>query len=171
MPFHAAGIHRAGLTETAYHRAVSSYAPSIKTLAHAHKRAKDSETMYGSLLVVSMPTTPAEEGQKAPPRWRTTRMGSSYDTPVAPSPPHDGAPGPVDPSDSDAIPHWFTDMLMNDFRVGVPGRSGRDQLFPPNGPDDGPSGFLYTRTIRGTNLTYGRRQNTWTRREGLHLPR
>ncbi|KAH7232458.1 CHAT domain-containing protein [Fusarium solani] len=67
MPFHAAGIHRADSTETAYHRAVSSYAPSIKALAHARKRAKDSETTHGSLLVVSMSTTPAEEGQKAPP--------------------------------------------------------------------------------------------------------
>jgi CHAT domain-containing protein len=67
MPFHAAGIHQVGSAETAYHRAVSSYAPSIKALAHACKRAKGSETTNGSLLAVSMPTTPAEEGQKAPP--------------------------------------------------------------------------------------------------------
>ena len=67
MPFHAAGVHREGSVETAYHRAVSSYAPSIKALAHARQRAKDSGTTHGSLLVVSMPTTPAEEGQKAPP--------------------------------------------------------------------------------------------------------
>jgi hypothetical protein len=35
MPFHAAGIHRTGSTEKAYHGAVSSYAPSIKALARA----------------------------------------------------------------------------------------------------------------------------------------
>ncbi len=64
MLFHAAGIHRTGSTETAYHRAVSSYAPSIKALAHAGKRAKETEATHGSLLAVSMPTTPAEKDQK-----------------------------------------------------------------------------------------------------------
>ena len=43
------------------------YAPSIKTLAHTRKRAKDSETMHSLLLVVSIPITPAKEGKKAPP--------------------------------------------------------------------------------------------------------
>ncbi|KAK4113092.1 hypothetical protein N656DRAFT_836594 [Canariomyces notabilis] len=67
MPFHAAGIHRTGSTETAYHRAVSSYAPSIKALAHAGKRAKETEATHGSLLAVSMLTTPAEKDRKPPP--------------------------------------------------------------------------------------------------------
>lgn len=53
----------------------------------------------------------------------------------SPSRPHDGIPRPnngrVDPSDSDAILRRFTDMLMNDFNVGAPGRSGPDALFPP----------------------------------------
>jgi hypothetical protein len=49
--------------------------------------------------------------------------------------PHDGTPRPdrgerVDPSDGDAILQRFTDMLMNDFRVGAAGRSGPDALFP-----------------------------------------
>ncbi|ROT37123.1 hypothetical protein SODALDRAFT_279961, partial [Sodiomyces alkalinus F11] len=66
MPFHAAGIHRRGSTTTAYHRAISSYAPSIKTLAHARIRADNPKTS-GSLLLVTMPTTPAREGEKAPP--------------------------------------------------------------------------------------------------------
>ncbi|TWU71128.1 hypothetical protein ED733_002535 [Metarhizium rileyi] len=61
MPFHAAGKHRAGSTETAYHRAVSSNAPSIKALTYARKRAKESETAHGSLVLISMPTTPGEE--------------------------------------------------------------------------------------------------------------
>jgi CHAT domain-containing protein len=58
MPFHAAGIHHAGMTETAYHKVVSSYTPSIKSLAHARKRVKDVEWTSGSLLVVTMPSLP-----------------------------------------------------------------------------------------------------------------
>ena len=45
---------------------------------------------------------------------------------------------PVDPSNGDAILQRFTEMLMNDFRAGQPGRSGPDTLFPPD--DDG---FLF----------------------------
>jgi tetratricopeptide (TPR) repeat protein len=63
MPFHAAGIHRIGTTETAYHKVVSSYTPSIKALAHARRRTKNLEMTRGSLLVVTMPTTPAD-GQR-----------------------------------------------------------------------------------------------------------
>ncbi|PWI64611.1 hypothetical protein PCL_09505 [Purpureocillium lilacinum] len=58
MPFHAAGVHAAQTTETAYHLAVSSYIPSIKALAHAQKQVQDTETTSDSLLVVTMPTTP-----------------------------------------------------------------------------------------------------------------
>ncbi|KAH6681179.1 CHAT domain-containing protein, partial [Plectosphaerella plurivora] len=67
MPFHAAGIHHRDKrsTETANHRTVSSYAPSIKTLAHARSRVKAPQTL-DSLLMVTMPTTPAieDEGEK-----------------------------------------------------------------------------------------------------------
>ncbi|KAG7424334.1 hypothetical protein Forpi1262_v014530 [Fusarium oxysporum f. sp. raphani] len=64
MPFHAAGIHDISTTETAYHKAVSSYTPSIKALARARKQDKDLKRTTGSLLVVTMPTTPPE-GEKA----------------------------------------------------------------------------------------------------------
>jgi CHAT domain-containing protein len=67
MPFHAAGVHRKGSTKTAYHRAVSSYVPSIKALAHSRERANTSKTTLGPLLLVSMPTTPAENDRKQPP--------------------------------------------------------------------------------------------------------
>jgi tetratricopeptide (TPR) repeat protein len=58
MPFHAAGRHSADSTENALSRAISSYAPSIKALAHARRRAKVTESTQGSLLVATMPTTP-----------------------------------------------------------------------------------------------------------------
>ncbi len=63
MPFHAAGIHADDSTDTAFDRATSSYAPSIKALAHAQKRAKDAQRTQGSLMVVTMPTTPSSQGQ------------------------------------------------------------------------------------------------------------
>lgn len=46
------------------------------------------------------------------------------------------AGGRVDPADGDQILQRFTDMLMNDFRVGAAGRSGPDALYPsqPQGP-------------------------------------
>ena len=68
MPFHAAGIHRAGCTDTAFHRAISSYAPSVKALAHAQKRMRIAEGRADSesIMVVTMPTTPAEADGK---RW------------------------------------------------------------------------------------------------------
>ncbi|KAH6665282.1 CHAT domain-containing protein [Plectosphaerella plurivora] len=66
LPFHAAGIHRKGSEQTAYHQSISSYAPSIKALSHAEKRAEAMPDTHGSLLVVTMPTTPGLEGQKTP---------------------------------------------------------------------------------------------------------
>ena len=65
MPFHAAGIHVDDSTDTAFHRATSSYAPSIKALAHAQQRAKDAERTQGSLMVVTMPTTPSSQGEQS----------------------------------------------------------------------------------------------------------
>ncbi len=41
-----------------------------------------------------------------------------------------GRRGPADPADSNAILARFTEMLMNDFRAGQPGRSGPETLFP-----------------------------------------
>ncbi|KAK7574550.1 hypothetical protein V3481_016530 [Fusarium oxysporum f. sp. vasinfectum] len=65
MPFHTAGIHDTSTDETAYHKIVSSYTPSIKALAHARQQDKDMKRTTGSLLVVTMPTTPPG-GEKTP---------------------------------------------------------------------------------------------------------
>ncbi|RKK88945.1 hypothetical protein BFJ71_g12645 [Fusarium oxysporum] len=58
MPFHAAGIHSADSTENAFSRAISSYTPSIKALAHSRRRARATESVRGSVLIATMPTTP-----------------------------------------------------------------------------------------------------------------
>ncbi|EXM12961.1 hypothetical protein FOTG_18569 [Fusarium oxysporum f. sp. vasinfectum 25433] len=58
MPFHAAGIHSADSTENAFSKAISSYTPSIKALAHAQHRARATENANGSVLIATMPTTP-----------------------------------------------------------------------------------------------------------------
>ncbi|CAM1508780.1 Fc.00g056280.m01.CDS01 [Cosmosporella sp. VM-42] len=58
MPFHAAGIHSADPTENAFSRVVSSYTPSIKALAYAQHRATATESVKGSVLIATMPTTP-----------------------------------------------------------------------------------------------------------------
>jgi hypothetical protein len=59
MPFHGAGIHHIGIIENIYYRAVLSYTPLIKALAHARKRDKDLERVHGSLLITTMLVTPA----------------------------------------------------------------------------------------------------------------
>jgi hypothetical protein len=66
MPFHAAGIHHIGTTENAYSRTISSYSPSVKALAHSREQAKDLGRARGSLLIATMPTTPALGGQEPP---------------------------------------------------------------------------------------------------------
>ncbi len=58
MPFHAAGTHSATSTENVYSRAISSYAPSIKALAHARNRAKATDKTCSTLLMATMSTTP-----------------------------------------------------------------------------------------------------------------
>ncbi|KAK2612044.1 hypothetical protein QQS21_002009 [Conoideocrella luteorostrata] len=58
MPFHAAGVHTAGSTQNAPNKVVSSYTPSIKTLAYSHRRASIAKDTEGSLLIATMPTTP-----------------------------------------------------------------------------------------------------------------
>ncbi|KAJ6437995.1 Serine-tRNA ligase, cytoplasmic [Purpureocillium lavendulum] len=60
MPFHAAGIHSPGSTENTFSKAVSSYTPSIKTLGYAHRRARITKNTQASLLIATMPTTPAD---------------------------------------------------------------------------------------------------------------
>ncbi|KAL2136726.1 hypothetical protein VTI74DRAFT_1767 [Chaetomium olivicolor] len=65
MPFHAAGVHSPSSTENAFSRAVSSYTPSIKTLGYAQHRARATGSAQGSLLIATMPTTPAQVLQPA----------------------------------------------------------------------------------------------------------
>ena len=63
LPIHAAGHHRAGPVgdcRTVVDRAISSYTPTVRALAHARER--DSlPSMETSALIVSMPTTPGLE--------------------------------------------------------------------------------------------------------------
>lgn len=58
-PFHAAGDHSPGSTRNTISRAISSYIPSIKALAHARQRKLELLTRAdSSILLVTMPTTP-----------------------------------------------------------------------------------------------------------------
>ncbi|GJN78762.1 hypothetical protein PLIIFM63780_002271 [Purpureocillium lilacinum] len=59
MPFRAAGVHSPDSTENTFSKAVSSYTPSIKTLGYAHHRARITKNTQASLLIATMPTTPA----------------------------------------------------------------------------------------------------------------
>jgi tetratricopeptide (TPR) repeat protein len=63
MPFHAAGIHSPESTENAFNRVISSYTPSIKALEYAQRRARATSSGTGSLLITTMPTTPAQTSQ------------------------------------------------------------------------------------------------------------
>ncbi|KAJ9137317.1 Ring finger domain-containing protein [Pleurostoma richardsiae] len=68
-----------------------------------------------------------------------------------------GDQGRTDPGDGDAILRRFTDMLMQDFNVGSPGRSGPDTLFPPGPGDEGmgrPRQF-HTTTFSGPGFAGG----------------
>lgn len=60
MPFHAAGSHSINCTENTLSRAVSSYIPSIKALGFARARASSTKNTEGSMLIVTMPTTPGQ---------------------------------------------------------------------------------------------------------------
>ena len=67
MPFHAAGNHEPGSVETAYHTTVSSYASSIKMLAYAQTQVRNKRDLSdGSLMIVTMPTTPSLNGKPMP---------------------------------------------------------------------------------------------------------
>jgi TPR repeat protein len=60
MPFHAAGNHALGSTEDALNMAISSYTPSIRALAYSQGRTDSIHGIRGSLLLVTMPTTPGD---------------------------------------------------------------------------------------------------------------
>lgn len=63
MPFHAAGVHSPSSTDNTFSRAISSYTPSIKALGYAQHRARATDRTRGSLLIATMPTTPAQAMQ------------------------------------------------------------------------------------------------------------
>jgi CHAT domain-containing protein len=58
MPFHAAGKHALDSSENAYCKAISSYTPPIRALAHSIDRATGVEAVRGRLLIATMTTTP-----------------------------------------------------------------------------------------------------------------
>ena len=61
LPLHAAGLHRKGSTDTVLDRVISSYAPSLKALAHGRQQAHHMlrESKPGSALLVTMSNTPS----------------------------------------------------------------------------------------------------------------
>lgn len=61
MPLHAAGLHTGDSEENALSRVVSSYTPSVKTLAYARRQIKhtqSNESTRDQMLIALMPTTP-----------------------------------------------------------------------------------------------------------------
>jgi hypothetical protein len=64
LPFHAAGDHSDGSLENTLSHVISSYTPTIKSLAYARECASRSAQVSGdksSVLMVTMPETPGEE--------------------------------------------------------------------------------------------------------------
>ena len=62
FPFHSAGDISAGLTESAYYRAISSYTPTIKALQYAQERARTTTPSYCDpwrVAIITMPKTPS----------------------------------------------------------------------------------------------------------------
>jgi hypothetical protein len=69
MPFHAAGKHTIDSIENALSVTISSYTPSIRALAYSQRRVKPSRGVRGSLLLVTMPSTPGDStGEGAKPK-------------------------------------------------------------------------------------------------------
>jgi CHAT domain-containing protein len=65
LPFHAAGDHSVGSTESTLHWAISSYTPTIKALAHARGTTFATGRLREDkpkLLIVAMPETPGQIG-------------------------------------------------------------------------------------------------------------
>ena len=58
LPIHAAGYHTTGFSRTALDRVISSYAPTLKSLAYARVKLKNSESKNTqTALIVAMPKT------------------------------------------------------------------------------------------------------------------
>jgi tetratricopeptide (TPR) repeat protein len=68
MPLHAAGVHTGKSRDNALDRIISSYTPSIKALAAARDQSRRATASKdaGSMLIVTMPTTPKAPGTKRP---------------------------------------------------------------------------------------------------------
>jgi CHAT domain len=60
LPIHASGYHDSSPAKTALDRVISSYAPTVKSLAYARERAKRAGQVVSKekAILVSMPTTP-----------------------------------------------------------------------------------------------------------------
>lgn len=59
LPLHAAGYHDDGSARTAIDRVISSYAPSLRSLAYARQRREQTANVkHQNCLLVSMPETP-----------------------------------------------------------------------------------------------------------------
>jgi tetratricopeptide (TPR) repeat protein len=69
FPFHSAGDVAAGIAESTYSRAVSSYTPTVKALQYSQGRASTTTSISSKrdslrALVVTMPTTPRADSLK-----------------------------------------------------------------------------------------------------------
>jgi CHAT domain-containing protein/tetratricopeptide (TPR) repeat protein len=69
LPFHAAGDFRAGIAESTFSRAVSSYTPTFKALQDSQRRSTTTTSILSRrdplrALIVSMPTTPGADSLK-----------------------------------------------------------------------------------------------------------
>lgn len=58
MPFHAAGDHSPRSERNLFNRAISSFTPSIKTLAYSRERLRKNDNQEENLLLATMTTTP-----------------------------------------------------------------------------------------------------------------
>jgi len=60
LPIHAAGYHNSAPRQAALDRVISSYAPSVKSLAYARKRTAQSHQIISKqkAVLIAMPTTP-----------------------------------------------------------------------------------------------------------------
>ncbi|KAG7293574.1 hypothetical protein NEMBOFW57_003627 [Staphylotrichum longicolle] len=90
LPFHAAGDHRPSSTANAYTYLVSSYTPTIRTLAYSRQRASLFRNLAAtptkpSLLVALMPTTPPHDDKKHPPLRTATKELALITTALGPS--------------------------------------------------------------------------------------
>jgi tetratricopeptide (TPR) repeat protein len=68
FPFHAAGNFRAGIAESTFSRAVSSYTPTVKALQDSQRRSATTSILSRRdplrTLIVTMPTTPDADSLK-----------------------------------------------------------------------------------------------------------